>query len=88
MRLTASVRLVATLLVAGQAVTQSDLAKRLDNTEARVAELIIQHNRASQTTQTAQKLGAVEFAVLCHHECWMCMRAPARFPHDALPCMA
>lgn len=54
------------LLLAGQAVTQSELAKRLDNTEAqlgetqaRVAELSIQQNRASQTTQTAQKLGAV-----------------------------
>ncbi|KAL0033196.1 hypothetical protein WJX79_009029 [Trebouxia sp. C0005] len=56
-----------------QAVTQSDRAQRLGDTEARlgeiaerlaetqarVAELTIQQNRASQTTQTIQMLGAV-----------------------------
>ncbi|KAA6422365.1 MAG: hypothetical protein FRX49_07541 [Trebouxia sp. A1-2] len=58
---------------AAQAVTQSDRAQRLGDTEARlgeiaerlaetqarVAELTIQQNRASQTTQTIQMLGAV-----------------------------
>ena len=51
--------LIAALLLAGQAETHSDLVKRLTANELRVAELSIKQNRASQTTQTAQKLGAV-----------------------------
>lgn len=70
-------------------MTQSDLAKRLADTEARlgetqarvgetqarVAELSIQQNRASQTTQTAQKLGAVRHVVPCQQPCRKCMHA-------------
>ena len=49
-------------LLAGQAETDSDLVKRLTANELRVAELSIKQNRASQSTQTAQKLGAVRSA--------------------------
>lgn len=61
----------ATLLPAGQAVTERDLATTLADIQARVAELSIQQNRASQTTQTAQKLGAVGLLVLSSRQKFM-----------------
>lgn len=75
--------LVAKLWLAGQAVTTqsddaerlADIIERLGETQARVAELSIQLNRASQTSQTAQKLGAVRLVVPCQQPCQMCMRA-------------
>lgn len=70
---TGNLCLVKTLWLAGQAPTQSDLAKKLDetvarlgDTQARVAALSNQQNRASQTTQTAQQLGAVNPVVPYH----------------------
>ncbi|DBB06552.1 TPA: hypothetical protein ACH3X1_012092 [Trebouxia sp. C0004] len=42
---------------AGKMLQDPDLVRRVD--EARIAELSIQQNRGSQTTQTAQKFGSV-----------------------------
>ena len=58
----------ATPLPAGQAVTESYLAATLADIQARVAELSIQQNQASQT---AQKLGAVGLLVLSSRQKFM-----------------
>ena len=49
-------------VVAGRVLHDSDLVRRVDEAEARIAELSIHQNRGSQTTQTAQKLGSVGFS--------------------------
>lgn len=50
-------------MIAGQSQRDGDLARRIDEVEAHVVELSIQQNRGSQTTHTAQKLGAVRLLV-------------------------
>ncbi len=56
-------------MVAGQALHEPDLERRVRETEARIAELSIQQNRGSQTTQTAQKVGAVRIFACFHRKC-------------------
>lgn len=63
-------------------MTQSNLAERvgelvisLGERKARVAELRIQHNRVSQTTQTAQKLGGVRLVIPCQQPYRKCLHA-------------
>ena len=50
------------LLLSGQAAANSDMMRRLGEIDARVAEINIKQNHASQTTKNAQKLGQVRFA--------------------------
>ena len=47
----------------------SGIMRRVDEAEARIAELSIQQNRGSQTTQTAQKLGSVGLLAISHKVC-------------------
>ena len=70
-------------MVAGKVLHDSDLVRRVDEAEARIAkqriqqneaeariaELSIQQNRGSQTTQTAQKLGSVGLLAITHKAC-------------------
>ena len=56
-------------MVAGKVLHDSDLVRRVDEAEARIAELSIQQNRGSQTTQTAQKLGSVGLLAISHKAC-------------------
>jgi len=70
-------------MVAGKVLHDSDLVRRVDEAEARIAkqriqqneaeariaELSIQQNRGSQTTQTAQKLGSVGLLAISHKGC-------------------
>lgn len=56
-------------MVAGKVLHDSDVVRRIDEAEARIAELSIQQNRGSQTTQTAQKLGSVGLLAISHKAC-------------------
>ena len=56
-------------MVAGKVLHDADLVRRVDEAEARIAELSIQQNRGSQTTQTAQKLGSVGLFAISHNGC-------------------
>ena len=64
-------------IVAGKVLLDSDIMRRVEEAEARqciwqneaearIAELSIQQNRGSQTTQTAQKLGSVGLVAISH----------------------
>ena len=53
----------------GKVLHVADLERRVDDAEARIAELSIQQNRGSQTTQTAQKLGSVGLLAIRHKAC-------------------
>ena len=70
-------------MIAGRVPQNSDLERRVDEAEAhiaaqriqqqeaeaRIAELSIQQNRGSQTSQTAQKLGSVGLLAISHQAC-------------------
>ena len=67
-------------IVAGKVLLDSDIMRRVEEAEARqriwqneaearIAELSIQQNRGSQTTQTAQKLGSVGLLAISHKVC-------------------
>ncbi len=60
-------------MVAGKVLHDADLVRRVDEAEARIAELSIQQNRGSQTTQTAQKLGSVGLLAIRHKACTVCL---------------
>ncbi len=59
--------------IAEQRIQQNEAEARIriqqNEAEARIAELSIQQNRGSQTTQTAQKLGSVGLLAITHKAC-------------------
>ena len=63
-------------IVAGKVLLDSDIMRRVEEAEARqneaearIAELCIQQNKDSQTTETAQKLGSVGLLAIGHKVC-------------------